>query len=669
MKLSLRAKFLLLILPLIGISVVLLALIVTPYRGIPQDVQELQERVSRTILAQKFARLCMDQIRGYSHIAIAPEQKQVDDLARSIVATHNALAELMKKQNSTSKDLDMQALLAEVQQDYGHLTQIGEKVAALSLQKRGIEAKTMIHDELDSLTDNSLKPRLERLVQQEEARTEAKLQEIQGVGVFLFFAPPRLHRTIQGLDSYIYEATLAENFGRLFSSEMNEYTDYLLFSDREQEREIEAERTTADSGLQVLIQHVQRADPNDLVLPVLHQIEVDHKQVWALGQKIVRLVSESKIAEAKGILSTDLESIGDISVVRKIDALTSTEQGELEEEVRKIVFDTRLAVAMIGGVSLLVLLVGFGCPWLLARKIVRPIIELRDAATRVGAGDLQARVHIASADEIGELSGTFNKMAEDLKRNLQQREQVEKTLKEFTAKLERSNRELQDFASVASHDLQEPLRKIQAFGDRLRVKYTEVLGVDGKDYLNRMLNASARMQTLINDLLTFSRVTSKAQPFVPVDLAKITREVLSDLEVRIQETGGRVEVGEMLNIDADPLQMRQLLQNLIGNALKFHRDETPPLVKLHSNRLNGNGDCQIVIEDNGIGFDEKYVERIFVVFQRLHGREKYAGTGIGLAVCRKIAERHGGNITASSKPGQGATFTVTLPIHHNQGTK
>jgi PAS domain S-box-containing protein len=254
----------------------------------------------------------------------------------------------------------------------------------------------------------------------------------------------------------------------------------------------------------------------------------------------------------------------------------------------------------------------------------------------------------------------------------------EAELKKFAAKLEASNRELQDFASVASHDLQEPLRKIQAFGDRLKTKHGEALGDGGRDYLERMQNAAGRMQTLINDLLTFSRVTTKAQPFVAVDLAEVAAGVVSDLEARVERSGGRVELGEMLTLDADPLQMRQLLQNLIGNALKFHKPDEPPLVKVWCERAKSSGvgageACgglrRVYVSDNGIGFDEKYLDRIFTVFQRLHGRHAYEGTGVGLAVCRRIAERHGGSITAASEPGRGSTFVVTLPASQHAGER
>jgi len=259
-------------------------------------------------------------------------------------------------------------------------------------------------------------------------------------------------------------------------------------------------------------------------------------------------------------------------------------------------------------------------------------------------------------------------------KDITERKRTEETLARKAAELARSNAELEQFAYVASHDLQEPLRKIQAFGDRLKSKCDAAQLQDGRDYLERMQSAAARMQTLINDLLTFSRVISATQPFVPVDLAALTREVLTDLEVRIEQTKGKVEVGELPTIEADPLQMRQLLQNLVGNALKFQPPSAQPLIKIQAQTIKrlfaGGPDStpddevvELTVQDNGIGFEEKYLDKIFAMFQRLHGRSEYEGTGVGLAVCRRITDRHGGTITARSKPGEGATFVVTLPMH------
>jgi PAS domain S-box-containing protein len=271
----------------------------------------------------------------------------------------------------------------------------------------------------------------------------------------------------------------------------------------------------------------------------------------------------------------------------------------------------------------------------------------------------------------------FNAFVHDIS----ERKRAEEKLNAFAAELKRSNRELHDFAGVASHDLQEPLRKIQTFGDRLSSKWGRLLDPEGRDYLERMQNAAGRMRKLINDLLNYSRLASMPAQFMSVDLGLVAREVVSDLEGRLQATGGKVEVGALPILDAEPTQMRQLLQNLIGNALKFHRPDVPPVVKIHGSLLSSSPEAnqrelafgvplhQITVQDNGIGFDETNLDRIFGVFQRLHGRSEYEGTGIGLAICRKIAERHGGCITANSKPGEGTTFRVLLPATQTRGER
>jgi len=250
-------------------------------------------------------------------------------------------------------------------------------------------------------------------------------------------------------------------------------------------------------------------------------------------------------------------------------------------------------------------------------------------------------------------------------KDITERKRAEETLARKAAELARSNAELEQFAFVASHDLQEPLRKIQAFGDRLKVKCESSQSTEIRDYLDRMQNAAARMRTLINDLLAFSRVIRSSEPFVAVDLALVTKEVLIDLEVRIEKSGAKVLIEALPSIDADPMQMRQLMLNLISNALKFQPLGAVPVVKITSRALtavSGEKLCEICVEDNGIGFDEKYLDKIFAVFQRLHGRSEYEGTGVGLAVCRRIVDRHHGNILAKSQPGKGATFIITLPV-------
>jgi signal transduction histidine kinase len=252
----------------------------------------------------------------------------------------------------------------------------------------------------------------------------------------------------------------------------------------------------------------------------------------------------------------------------------------------------------------------------------------------------------------------------------------EEQLRAIARQLTESNRDLQDFAHVASHDLQEPLRKIVAFGDRMRTKHGDTMAPEAIDYLDRMQSSASRMQTLIQDLLSFSRVNAKSEPFRELDLQTIALGVASDLEIAVERTGGQLTVGELPSIEADPTQMRQLLQNLISNALKFRQANVAPVIvvsatvissssPLFPNRLSGSQValwCRITVSDNGIGFEEKYLDRIFKVFQRLHGRTEFEGSGIGLSVCRRIAERHNGDITATSLPGSGTTFIITLPV-------
>jgi signal transduction histidine kinase len=226
--------------------------------------------------------------------------------------------------------------------------------------------------------------------------------------------------------------------------------------------------------------------------------------------------------------------------------------------------------------------------------------------------------------------------------------------------LERSNAALHEFAFVASHDLQEPLRKILSFGERLETSAGAMLEGKPHIYLERMLNAAGRMRTLINDLLSYSQVAASAEPFVAVDLAAIARGVVADLETAIADAGARVDVGALPVVDADAPQMRQLLQNLLGNALKFRRKEEPAVIRLASSAAP-DGMWTITVADNGIGFKETQGEQIFRMFERLHTRTQYEGSGIGLAICRRIVERHGGTIAATSRTGQGTTFAVTLP--------
>ncbi|RJR32352.1 MAG: PAS domain S-box protein [Desulfobacteraceae bacterium] len=239
------------------------------------------------------------------------------------------------------------------------------------------------------------------------------------------------------------------------------------------------------------------------------------------------------------------------------------------------------------------------------------------------------------------------------------RDELELRVRERTAELESKNRELQEFAFVASHDLSEPLRKIKTFGSMLETTRADRLDNRGRDYIARMTGAAGRMQELLDALLSYSRIQTQAREFVDSKLDDIVRTVTNDLEVSIAEIGARVEIGQLPLIKCDPNQWRQLFQNLIANAVKYHRSEVKTIIRISGERRGGT--ARILVEDNGIGFDVKYLDKIFQPFQRLHGRKEYPGTGIGLAVCKKIVERHGGSITAESNPGKGTTFIIEVP--------
>jgi two-component system CheB/CheR fusion protein len=263
------------------------------------------------------------------------------------------------------------------------------------------------------------------------------------------------------------------------------------------------------------------------------------------------------------------------------------------------------------------------------------------------------------------------------KQSLASIQESQERLQRLNDRLRQSNQELKDFVYVASHDLQEPIRKIITFGERLRHSLSDTLPEAAQDNLGRIESAAYRMHQLINALLDYTRLTTKPQTFQPVNLGNILQEALSDLELAIEDKKASIEVGPLPAIEADPVQLRQLFQNLISNALKFSRPDEPPVISITCERIHGLEDayrpylhqpnqyfCALMVEDNGIGFEPQHAQKIFKAFQRLHSSSQYHGTGIGLAICRKIVERHGGAILADSLPMTYTRFVVLLPFQH-----
>ncbi len=293
----------------------------------------------------------------------------------------------------------------------------------------------------------------------------------------------------------------------------------------------------------------------------------------------------------------------------------------------------------------------------------------------------------ARGDEVGELARAFRHTAGEVARRedalRQARDELDARVRErtadlaranaalarsnagleqFAAELARSNRELELFASVASHDLQEPLRMVSSFVDLLAQRYRGSLDDKADRWIAYMVDGTARMKQLINDLLEFARVSTRAKAPEPADFNALLAAALGNLHQAIHDTGAVVTSGPLPTVRVDATQMTQVLQNLIGNALKFHGPEPP---RVHVEAQPDAAGWRFAVRDNGIGLDPQFAERVFVIFQRLHNRDEYPGTGIGLALCKKIVERHGGRIWVESRPGQGATFYFTVPGNEN----
>ena len=319
----------------------------------------------------------------------------------------------------------------------------------------------------------------------------------------------------------------------------------------------------------------------------------------------------------------------------------------------------RLYGGIVAGVVVTSLMVAFVVSTVLQRQISAPILALAHTAHAIAdRRDYSVRATKGNEDELGLLTDAFNQMLTRIEEQNQEQIRAEEQLRALTTELARSNKELEQFAYVASHDLQEPLRMVSSYTQLLEQRYRGRLDSDAHEFINYAVDGARRMQRLINDLLEFSRVNTRGKALQPVNANDVLGTVRANLSAAIDDAGALVTNEELPTVMIDPTQLGQLLQNLIGNAIKFHGAGPP---RVHIAACEREGEWVFAVKDNGIGIEPEYFDRIFVIFQRLHVAAEYPGTGIGLALCKRIVERHGGRIWVESKPGYGTTFFFTIP--------
>ncbi|HLU58476.1 MAG TPA: ATP-binding protein [Pseudonocardia sp.] len=380
---------------------------------------------------------------------------------------------------------------------------------------------------------------------------------------------------------------------------------------------------------------------------------VQAEQDWRLGY------AEPVIAREPGAPGPEAGLIYSERVRRTTDALQDR-LAQLRLEGREDLSSAASFLAWAGGtigVTLLVLLavVGIG----LRRLVLQPVSALAAQVREVVAGNTHRQVDVEGPREISGLGADVDAMRRHILRELDSAQAVNRRLDDQARDLERSNRDLEQFAYVASHDLQEPLRKVASFCQLLQRRYAGKLDERADQYIAFAVDGAQRMQQLINDLLAFSRVGRTTENFERVDLGAVATAAAEQLEQARQELGGEIVIGALPTVLGDPGLLQLLMANLIGNGLKFHREGVPPVVRVDARR---DGDVwEVSVTDNGIGIEPEYGDKVFVIFQRLHGRDAYSGTGIGLALAKKIVEFHQGHIGLAPTDGPGTTIRFTLP--------
>jgi signal transduction histidine kinase len=364
------------------------------------------------------------------------------------------------------------------------------------------------------------------------------------------------------------------------------------------------------------------------------------------GQPVAPAVVESSRAVFEE-MRIDLEALKDEIGLQRGAART-----DLNDATKNLIVALTGAVVALLAIAVVIRIA-------LRRWVLDPIEHLGEETEQVREGRLSRPIAALGPPEIHRLGTTVEAMRDRIQRDLAEVEEARIQLADAAEELTRSNRDLEQFAYVASHDLQEPLRKVTSFCQLLQQRYGGQLDERADQYIEFAVDGAKRMQALINDLLAFSRVGRLSGEFEEVDLARPAKRALDNLSERIEETGATVEVGELPTVCGEPNLLAAVFQNLIGNALKFRRADEPPLVRVTA--IEGPESWEIAVADNGIGIAPEYAERVFVIFQRLHTKDAYTGTGIGLALCRRIIEHHDGHIWVDPAVASGTTIRFTLP--------
>jgi len=386
-------------------------------------------------------------------------------------------------------------------------------------------------------------------------------------------------------------------------------------------------------------------------------LEADYREVMALSPQVVQMGALKESSSAPQETRILRETLAGVMSLRLEELVNSA--AELKQAGEVLMLERQnLARTLLVVMGIFVVMIVLASLYLIQRSIVQPLQELTKGVDAVGGGNLDYVVETKRSDEVGSLARSFNIMVERLRKSHESLEDEIAGRKRAQEDLVRSNKDLEQFAYVASHDLQEPLRNVASCMQMLDRKYQGEFDAEGAQLIRYAVESVTRMKALINDLLAYSRISTRGSPFQPTDFEEVLAETLANMRPSIEQTGAVITHDPLPSVAADATQVMQVFQNLIGNALKF-RGEEPP--HIHVSAVRDDGEWVFSIKDNGIGIEPRHWERIFVIFRRLHKRNEYEGTGMGLAIVKKIIERHQGRIWVKSEPGKGTTFHFTIP--------